>query len=79
MAIKYNCGCVEGHYWCSKHDIYNKQNKNDIPPHGYSTEGVVVARPEGYKPEGCTCFQVVPCGYCINNLAEELGDNVKNN
>lgn len=33
---KFECGCIAGHYWCAKHDIYTKQDPKDPPPHKFA-------------------------------------------
>jgi hypothetical protein len=69
---KYDCGCIEGYYWCSKHDIYNKQNPNDLPPHGYNTEhGKIMAKEILENTElntSCSCHISAPCSYCVGNI-----------
>ena len=54
MSKILECGCVVGQYWCSKHDIYNKQDPND-PPHRIGSD---------VAPECCSCHISAPCSFC---------------
>ena len=62
---KFKCGCIAGHYWCAKHDIYNKQDPKDPPPHR------VTDYPKDYKTEGCSCHISPPCSFCVNSTEIE--------
>lgn len=54
MSKQRPCGCIDGYYWCSKHDIYTKQDrKND---------------PRWTGEDECSCHIVAPCSYCVNNF-----------
>ena len=64
-GTRYDCGCVKGYYWCSRHDIYTRQRPDDLPPHGAGDrDGTVKARP---LPEGCSCHLSAPCSWCVGS------------
>jgi hypothetical protein len=52
----FDCGCVEGHYWCNKHDIYTKQDKKDMPPHGDPRPGERISKVVGYTEHDVHIF-----------------------
>lgn len=69
MIRVFDCGCVEGQYWCSRHDIYRRQKPNDLPPHGDPR-----GRGRGAKfapPDGCSCHISAPCSYCTSDEDDE--------
>ncbi|WP_152559370.1 hypothetical protein [Tumebacillus flagellatus] len=70
---RFDCGCVDGHYWCKKHDIYTKFDPKDPPPHGVGhvrskpyQDPVVrkMCAPEDYVPTSCSCHISAPCSFC---------------
>lgn len=67
----YACGCVKGAYWCSRHDIYNRQKSNDLPPHGDPRgkgkgEKISPSDDYNYVPECCSCHIMAPCPFCVD-------------
>lgn len=56
---RHECGCVDGHYWCSRHDIHRLQRSDDLPPHGSRRgRGTGTANPpSAFFRWPCGCFQ----------------------
>lgn len=72
----FDCGCVEGQYWCSKHDIYAEQKIDDLPPHGSHTgwghaEAATKSVLVHGTPEGCSCHVSAPCSYCTREVPDD--------
>ena len=78
MSKTFKCGCVDGHYWCSAHDIYTKSDPNNPVPFGLGLSAKQVHEeymqreyPDDYEPGGCSCHLTAPCRFCVSTLGED--------